>query len=173
MIKKIADKTNLLALNAHIEAASAGDAGKGFAVVANEIKEFARQSAYAAEDIAGRISVMQENADAAITIVREASDIINNISLSSETISLALEEQTGAANEIASNIAQANTRAHDIAFSMEELAKGSDDVSMRMGRVARRDGTEDRMDDLHIDASAAEVATLARVLLELVDKFQS
>ncbi len=173
VIKKIADKTNLLALNAHIEAASAGDAGKGFAVVANEIKEFARQSAYAAEDIAGRISVMQENADAAITIVREASDIINNISLSSETISLALEEQTGAANEIASNIAQANTRAHDIAFSMEELAKGSDDVSMRMGRVARRDGTEDRMDDLHIDASAAEVATLARVLLELVDKFQS
>lgn len=172
VIKKIADKTNLLALNAHIEAASAGEAGKGFAVVANEIKEFARQSAQAAEDIAKRISVMQESTEAAVTVICDVSDIINNISQTSESISFTLEEQMKAANEIASNMAQANERANNIAFSMEDLAKGANEVSMNVGMAAGSEVTDSDTQDRHIDTSAVRVARLAKALLELVDKFK-
>lgn len=172
VIKKIADKTNLLALNAHIEAASAGDAGKGFAVVANEIKEFARQSTHAAEDIAGRISAMQENTRDAVAVISDVSGIINSISHSSEIISAALEEQMKAANEISSNVTQANIRAIDIALSIEELAKGANEVSMRVGIAAGGVEDDTKKDGDAIDASAAEVLRLAKALLELMNKFK-
>ena len=177
MIKKIADKTNLLALNAHIEAASAGEAGKGFAVVANEIKAFSRQSIQAADDIAGRISAMQEGTQTAVVAIGDVSEIINSISRSSEDISLALEEQMRTANEIASNAGEANIRAGNIAVTMEELAKGADEVSMRVGIAAKGtegegDAKEDNADVHHIEASAAQVTRLAGELLELVKKFR-
>ena len=173
LIKKIADKMNLLALNAHIEAASAGDAGKGFAVVANEIKEFARQSTLAAEDIDKRISVMQENTGTAVKVIGDVSEIINRLSHSSEIISVALEEQMTAVNEIASNITQANIRANDIASSMGDLAKGVNEVSKNVGMAAIGEGDEQKGGDArYMDASAAQVAKLAGQLLELVEKFK-
>jgi len=175
IIKKIADKAGLLALNAHIEAASAGDAGKGFAVVANEIKAFANQITRAADDIAGRISFMQEHTEQAVTGINEVSDIIHKANMSSEMISYALEEQMKAAEEIASNAGQANTRAGDIAVSMEELANGAMEMSMNVGMAAKGKQDEEEGDDAdvrHIDASASEVARLARELLELVEKFK-
>jgi len=174
MIKKIADRTNLLALNAHIEAASAGSAGKGFAVVANEIKAFASQITRAADDIAKRISFMQENTERAITGIDNVSDVIHKISTSSEMISFALEEQLKAVEEIATNAAQANIRAGDIADSMEELADGANKVSITVGMAARGedDEKEGEADVPHINTSAAQVARLARELLDLVEKFK-
>jgi len=173
LIKKIADKMNLLALNAHIEVASAGDAGKGFAVVANEIKEFARQSTLAAEDIDKRISVMQENTGTAVKVIGDVSEIINRLSHSSEIISVALEEQMTAVNEIASNITQANIRANDIASSMGDLAKGVNEVSKSVGMAAIGEGDEQKGGDArYMDASAAQIAKLAGQLLELVEKFK-
>ncbi len=174
MIKKLADRTTLLALNAHIEAASAGDAGRGFAVVANEIKAFARQSTHAAEDIAGRISFMQENAALAVTAIGDVAHIINTINRSSDGISSALEQQMQAAHEIAANASQANTRASDISASMEELAKGAGEVSRSVGRVAGGKGDDTEDADVHyMDASATEVAMLANELLELMEKFNT
>ncbi|RLC13855.1 MAG: hypothetical protein DRI57_15535 [Deltaproteobacteria bacterium] len=170
VIKRIADETTLLALNADIEAASAGDAGRGFAVVANEIKEFARQSTLAADNIADRISGIQEGVKEAVDVIGDVSGIIDKINHSSETVSLALENQMKAANEIASNAGQANIRARNIALSMEELAKGANEVSMRVGLAAG--GKEGETDGRYIDASAAQVARLARELLELVRKFK-
>ncbi|MCP4112515.1 MAG: methyl-accepting chemotaxis protein [Desulfobacteraceae bacterium] len=170
VIKKIADKTNLLALNAHIEAASAGEAGKGFTVVANEIKEFAHQSAIAADDIARRISAMQENTEAAVASINDVSEIINNINQSSEIISFALDEQTKSADEIVSNAGQANIRSSEIAVSMDELAKASNEVSMRMGIAAR--GQEGELKDGDMDTSATEVAKLVKELLDLTDKLK-
>ncbi len=172
LIKKIADKMTLLALNAHIEAASAGDAGKGFAVVANEIKEFARQSTSAAEDISNRISAMQESTLAAIDVIREVSGIIDSISHSSQTISLALEDQMKAVSEISANAEDANIRAENIAVTMEELAESVNEVSMRVGMAAGRKGGEIRDDIHYMNASAAEVAKLANALLGLVEKFK-
>ncbi|MDM8525645.1 methyl-accepting chemotaxis protein [Desulfococcaceae bacterium HSG8] len=173
VIKRIADKTSLLALNADIEAASAGEAGKGFAVVANEIKEFARQSTRAAEDIAIRISDVQEKTGQAVKVIGEVSDIINKMNRSSESISLVLEEQTKAANEIAASAMQADTRAKDITVSMEELAKGVSEVSVKMGKTEDNEANG-AGDDVcsYLSDSASEIARLARALLELVDNFK-
>ena len=176
VIKKIADKTNLLALNAHIEAASAGEAGKGFAVVANEIKEFARESTSAAEDISDRISLIQENTRAAVDVIQEVSDIIHSMNHSSETVSFALKEQRNAACEISASAEEGRNLAENIAVAMEELAKGVNEVSMRVGMAAGRKGGDIESDttNLHyMDASAAEVERLANKLLELVEKFKT
>lgn len=173
LIKKIADKTALLALNADIEAASAGDAGKGFAVVANEIKAFARQSTQAADDITARISDMQKSSEDAVAVIGEVSDIVNSFSRISEVITEVLEEQIKASDEIALNAARANTRADEIASSMAQLAQGINDVSMRVGIAAGR--KEDQAKDNgpeRMDASAAEVERLARALLDLMERFK-
>jgi methyl-accepting chemotaxis protein len=173
MIKRISDKTTLLALNADIEAASAGEAGRGFSVVANEIKEFARQSTEAAEDIDSRISGMQKKTREAVAVIGDVSGIINHINQSSESISLALEEQTKAANEIAANALQANNRANEIAASMVQLAQGANDVSVHVGMAA--EGAEiasQNEKERYMDTSAAEISRLAVGLLELVEKFK-
>jgi methyl-accepting chemotaxis protein len=176
VIKRIADKTALLALNADIEAASAGKAGKGFAVVANEIKSFARQSTRAADEIAARILLMQKNTGHAVSVIGDVSGIIHTMNSSSETISSALEEQMTGVKEIAANAVQADTRAKDIAASMIQLAQGANDVSIHVGIAAsgtERDETvyhDSSMD--YMDTSAAEVERLAGELLELVDKFK-
>jgi len=165
MIKKIADKTSLLALNAHIEAASAGEAGKGFAVVANEIKEFARQSTRAAEDISGRISLMQNNTAAAVSSIGDVSGIINTIARFSETISFSLDEQMKAVNEIAFNAGQAGLRARDIATTMEELANRAKELSVKVEKTAGGSSGD-------TDVSAAGLSELACGLLNLVEKFK-
>jgi len=175
VIKRIAEKTTLLALNADIEAASAGEAGRGFAVVANEIKEFARQSTRAAEDIADRISAMQENTVQAVADIRDVSGIINIVNRSSRTTFLTLKDQMKAVNEIAANALQADTRANEIAASIAELAQGANEVSMNVGMAAGGEGgdeKESRNECGYMDASAAQVARLASELLELVDKFK-
>ena len=170
VIKKVADKTTLLALNAAIEAASAGEAGRGFAVVANEIKEFGCQSTLAADNIARRISVMQENTRQAIGIIRDASGIVDEMNRSSENISFVLEEQMRAIDEIADNAAKANTRADDISNIMENLSEGLSKVSARMGGIGQ---SEDHGEEsASMEVSAAEVAKLAHELLDLVEKFK-
>lgn len=173
VIKRIAEKTTLLALNADIEAASAGEAGRGFGVVANEIKAFARQSTQAADDIAARISLMQESTNQAVTVIGDVSSIIDTINSSSETITFSLEEQMNAVNEIAVNALQADARANEIAASMAQLSQGANEISMNVGMAARGRGVDAKDDEgSYMDASAAEVARLANELLELVDKFK-
>jgi len=173
VIKRIAEKTTLLALNADIEAASAGEAGRGFAVVASEIREFARLSTLAADDIASRISDMQGSAIQAVSVIGEVSDIIHKLNVSSETISVALEDQVMSANDIASHAAQANFRAGDIASAMNELANGANEVASRVGIVARgAETTDEDADNHYMNSSAARVAKLASELLILVEKFK-
>ncbi len=170
LIKRIADKTALLALNADIEAASAGEAGRGFAVVANEIKEFALQSTRAADDIAARISVMQENTGQAVAVIGDVSAIINRLNSSSKIISHALEEQMKAANEIANHAAQSSHRANDIASAMGQLTQGMNEVSMNVGQASGR--KIPLHPHQHIVGSAEEVSRLAWELLESVKKFK-
>ncbi len=150
VIKKIADKTNLLALNATIEAASAGEAGKGFAVVAGEIKELANQSANSADDIARRIESIQTETSDAVRVINDVSKIIENINHSVETISTHIDQQNKTSNEIASNVAQANTGAKRVAGSIGEVAKGANDVSRNAGDAAR-----------HVSQVAKEISTMS------------
>jgi methyl-accepting chemotaxis protein len=100
VISSIAQQTNLLALNATIEAARAGDAGKGFAVVANEVKELAKQTAKATEDITNRIGAIQESSKGAVSAIGGIAKVIEQINGISMTIAAAVEEQTATTNEV-------------------------------------------------------------------------
>jgi methyl-accepting chemotaxis protein len=104
VITSIARQTNLLALNATIEAARAGEAGKGFAVVANEVKELAKQTAKATEDIGEKISAIQTDTKGAVEAIGTIGDVINQINDISGTIATAVEEQSATTDEMTRNV---------------------------------------------------------------------
>jgi methyl-accepting chemotaxis protein len=106
-ITSIADQTNLLALNATIEAARAGDAGKGFAVVANEVKDLAKETAGATQEISRRIAAIQESTLVAMDAITEIADVITRINSHQESISSSVEEQTATTTAIAYNVSAA------------------------------------------------------------------
>ena len=122
VITSIAQQTNLLALNATIEAARAGDAGKGFAVVANEVKELAKETAAATEDISRKIEAIQGNTEDAVSAISRISEVIGRISDIQTTIASAVEEQTATTNEIARSVSEAAAGAQGIAADVTEVA---------------------------------------------------
>ncbi|MBI4913459.1 MAG: MCP four helix bundle domain-containing protein [Acidobacteria bacterium] len=137
MIKGIAAQTNLLALNATIEAASAGEAGKGFAVVANEVKELAKQTASATEEIRAQVEGMQTNTQGAVKAIDEIVQIINQINSISGTIAAAVEEQTATTNEISKNVGSAAQGAGDVAKNVTQAAVGANEVSRNVQEAVK------------------------------------
>ena len=125
VITSIAQQTNLLALNATIEAARAGEAGKGFAVVANEVKELAKQTAKATEEISQKIEGMQGVTKGAVTAIEEIGAIIDQINDISNSIASAVEEQTVTTNEIGRSVAEAAQGVNDIAKNIGGVASAA------------------------------------------------
>lgn len=131
VITSIAEQTNLLALNATIEAARAGEAGKGFAVVANEVKELAKQTAKATEDISRKIVAIQADTKRAVEAIGAVSGVINRINEISATIASAAEEQSATTNEITRNASEAATRAGNISVSIGGVAHAAEGTLSR------------------------------------------
>jgi methyl-accepting chemotaxis protein len=125
VITSIAQQTNLLALNATIEAARAGEAGKGFAVVANEVKELAKQTAKATEDISRKIETIQGDTKGAVEAIAQIGKIINQINDIQNTIASAVEEQTATTGEISRNVAEAAKGSSDIAKNITGVAQAA------------------------------------------------
>jgi len=135
MIKSIASQTNLLALNATIEAASAGDAGRGFAVVANEVKELAKQTAAATEDIRERVEEMQDNTSQAVHVIHDIVGYIERLNSISGVIAAAVEEQTATTSEMARHLATTARGAEEVTTNVQQMSSGADVVSRNVGEA--------------------------------------
>jgi methyl-accepting chemotaxis protein len=129
VITSIAQQTNLLALNATIEAARAGEAGKGFAVVANEVKELAKQTAKATEDISQKITAIQEDTKRAVESIGSITGVINQINDISGTIATAVEEQSATTNEMSRNVTEAAKGSGDISQNVQGMAEAAESTA--------------------------------------------
>jgi methyl-accepting chemotaxis protein len=125
VITSIAQQTNLLALNATIEAARAGEAGKGFAVVANEVKELAKETAKATEDISRKIEAIQTDTKGAVEAIGQIGTVIVQINDIQNTIASAVEEQSATTNEISRNLAEAARGSTEITKNVTGVAEAA------------------------------------------------
>ncbi len=128
LISDIAEQTNLLALNATIEAARAGEAGKGFAVVASEVKNLANQTAKATEEIGTQFAEMQSVTDDAVGAIRTIAETIGEINAIADTISIAVGEQGSATREIAENTQQAAAGTQQVSGNIVGVTQASSET---------------------------------------------
>ena len=151
VITSIAQQTNLLALNATIEAARAGEAGRGFAVVANEVKELAKGTARATEEIGQKIEAIQNDTHGAVAAIAQIRNIIQEVNDISNSIAAAVEEQTVTTNEISRNATEAAGGTVQIAHNISGVATAAQDTTK----------------------GAADTQTAARALSEMAAELQN
>jgi len=157
VITTIAEQTNLLALNATIEAARAGEAGKGFAVVANEVKELARETAKATEDIGAKIDAMQGDTKRAVDAIGEIGSVIERIDALQTKIAAAVEEQSVTTSEISRNITEATTGTTEIAENIVQVAQAAQSTAEGASNT---------------QLSSQELARMAQNLQRLVEEYR-
>ena len=156
-ITSIAQQTNLLALNATIEAARAGEAGKGFAVVAHEVKELAKETARATDEIGVKIEAIQSSTKSAVQAIGQIDSVIKQINEISASIAAAVEEQTATTNEMGRNVNEAASGATEIATSISGVARTAQSTTVAANET---------------HSAAKSLSDLASHLQSLVSRFK-
>ncbi len=157
IITNIAEQTNLLALNATIEAARAGEAGKGFAVVAHEVKELAKQTAHATEDIRLKIEAIRLSAQGTSSVIQQISGVISKINEIARSIATAIEQQSATTSEISRNLTEA--------------ARGSSQITENITGVANAAKTT-TTGATSAQSAAEELSKMAMTLKSLIAQFK-
>lgn len=170
-ITEISSQTNLLALNATIEAARAGVAGKGFAVVANEIKDLARQTSLATEEIKGKIFSVQSAAGSTIKDIERITGVIGEVGNLVAGIAAAIEDQAVVTRNVAGNISQASAGVQEANERVGQTASVSRQIAEDIAGVSQV-AVEIRAGGEQVDSSAANLADVAAALRGLVGQFK-
>ena len=172
VIEEIADQTKLLALNATIEAASAGAAGKGFAVVASEVKELAKQTGEATEEIRTRIEEIQGSTQRTVGEIGQIQRVITEVSDIVSSIAASVEEQAVTTRDIAQNIGQAATGVHQTTESVGLAAQAASQIATEIASVNIA-GQEVSGAMTQVSQQAAALAQLGSELEQLVNQFKT
>ena len=162
VIEEISEQTKNLALNATIEAARAGEAGKGFAVVANEVKELARQTSAATDDIRKRIEQMKVSSNGTVNEINTIQTIIGDVNHIVTTIASAVEEQSITVSENSGNASQAAEGMNEVASSVSEANESVMQIANKIGEVASSAGMISEMTGQAAQASVEVSEALQR-----------
>ena len=172
IINSIAEQTNMLALNASIEAAGAGDAGKGFAVVANEVKELARQTGKATQLIARKADDIQQKTDMAAEANTKITNGIGRISQENAEITLAVDEQADTIHGIADAMNTVAEATAEVTRSAQELNQAAQDVAQAALEAASsttaiaKSTAEGAEGSAEVAEGSSEALTFATTILE-------
>ena len=170
-ITEISEQTNLLALNATIEAARAGEAGKGFAVVANEIKELAKQTAEATNEIKNKITGIQDSTQGTVAQIEQISKVTNDVNEIVSTIATAVEEQSVTTKEIATNVVQASQGISEVTENVAQSSTVAGEIAKDITEV-NQSASEMSNSSSQVNMSAEELSKLAEQLKEMVGQFK-
>ncbi len=169
-ISAISEQTNLLALNATIEAARAGEAGKGFAVVAGEIKELAKQTTAATEEIAERIGQIQSATDGTVSQIQQISKVIGEVNEIVTTIATAIEEQSVATREISGNVNQAALGIQEVNENVAQASSVAGSIAKEIVEVSMT-ASEITESSTQVKQSSVDLSRLSEQLKAMIQRF--
>lgn len=170
-INEISDQTNLLALNATIEAARAGEAGKGFAVVANEIKELAKQTSAATQEIKKHIDDIQKSTGNTVDEIKGVASVVKEVDEIVSSIAISMDEQKATTHEVAGNIAEASEGMAEVNENVAQSSMVAGETAKDIAEVSRI-AEEISSNGNKVNLSANDLSSLALKLQQLVERYR-